>query len=284
MECENHPGNQATARCARCGRYLCADCVRQVEGRVFCESCVTAGSQAGEYVMVPPEDLQISRAFTFLTDDPRWWLKMLIGSLFMVASILVVPVFFVLGYQVAIIRAVAAGDDGGLPEWDDLGRKFKDGAALFLVWLLYSLPMLVVIALVVVLGVFVGSPTGGTGRAYAMGIAIVAFVIGWLLVIAYGLLLRLVSPGFAGIFAKTGRVRQALQVGTLTGLVRADFKAYLLVFLTTAFVTSTIAFLGVFACCLGAFVTAFYAAVVNAHLIGQLTRLNPIREDAHGSR
>ena len=234
-----------------------------------------------ENVLVRAEDLQISRALTFLLDDPRWWLKMLIGALFMLASILVVPYFFVLGYQIAIIRAVAAGNDAALPEWDDLGRKFKDGASVFLVGLVYGLPMYAALAAVVVLGIMVGTPSGGSGHGFVMGIAFLGFALGWLIVVVYALLLRLVSPAFNGIYARTGSIRQALQPGLVIGLVKADFKAYLLVLLMTAFVTSTIAFVGVFACCLGMLVTTFYAAVVNAHLIGQLTRLNPVGENVH---
>ena len=41
-----------------------------------------------------------------------------------------------------------------------------------------------------------------------------------------------------------------------------------------------LAFLGLVACCIGVFVTTFYALLVNAHLIGQLTRLNPVGGEA----
>lgn len=281
MECENHPGVQATSRCVRCGRYLCADCETRVDGRVFCQNCVMAGSPDSEYVLVSAEKVQISRAFTYLVDDPRWWLKMLIGALFMLASILVVPFFFILGYQVAIVRQVASGYDRGLPEWDDLGRKFKDGASVFLVGFVYALPVLFVLAAVVLLGVVVGNPSGGTAQGLVLGIAFLCFAIGWLVVVACALMLRLASPAIVGIFARTGSMRQALQAGAVIGLVRSDFKAYFLVFLMTAFVTSTIAFLGIFACCIGMLLTTFYAVVVNAHLIGQLTRLNPVGESTH---
>ncbi|MHB8897026.1 MAG: DUF4013 domain-containing protein [Candidatus Geothermincolia bacterium] len=281
MECENHPGVEATARCTRCGRYLCSSCVRRVDGRIYCDNCVASCPADDENVLVRVEDLQIARAFTFLVEDPRWWLKMLIGALFMLASVLVVPYFFVLGYQVALIRAVAAGQDGSLPEWDDLGLKFKDGASIFLIGLVYALPMLIVMAAVVVLGVLVGAPSNSTAHGLALGIAVIGFAVGWLLVVAYGLVLRLVSPAIIGIFARTGSIRDALQPGAVFGLVRCDVKAYLLVFLMTAFVTSTIAFLGVLACCIGLLVTTFYAVVVNGHLIGQLTRFNPVGENLH---
>jgi len=234
-----------------------------------------------EHVLVSAEDLQVSRAFTYLFDDPRWPIKVTIGALLTVASLLVVPFFFILGYQVAIVRSVAAGDDSVLPEWKGMGRKFADGASMFLITLVYSLPMLLVLGGVVVLGLLVGGNPDAVRHAFTTGIALIGFIVGWLVVVAYGLLLRLASPAIMGTFAKSGSIRQSLQVGVMAGLIKVDLKAYLLVLLLTVFVTSTIAFLGFFACCIGVFLTTFYAAVVNAHLIGQLTRLNPVCEGSN---
>ncbi len=277
MRCESHPDVQATARCTRCGRYLCGSCARRVDGKTCCANCLAASPATGESILVPAEDLHISRAFTFMFDDPRWWIKTIVGALFVLASVLVVPLFFLLGYQVAVIRAVASGRDTELPEWDDLAGKFKDGASLFLTGLVYAAPMLVIMGIVLTLGILVGRTSpGGTGNGFLVALAFIFFTAGWLLAIAYGFLLRLASPAFAGVFARTGSVRQALQPGVLIGLIRADLKAYLLVWLITTLVTSTIAFMGVFACCIGILATVFYATVVNAHLIGQLTRLNPL--------
>jgi hypothetical protein len=236
---------------------------------------MAVGPGGEEYALVRTEELQISRAFTFLIDDPRWWLKILIGALFVVASVLVVPYFFILGYQMAVIRAVAAGDDSVMPEWNDLGRKFKDGASLFLITFIYALPMLLVLALVVVLGILVGGgPTHSTVRGILLALAVIWFIIGWLFVTIYSLALRFASPAIYGTFANTASIRQTLQPGVVIGLVRADIKAYLLVFLMVL-ATGAIAFVGFFALCIGVFFTVFYASVVNAHLIGQLTRLNP---------
>jgi hypothetical protein len=103
---------------------------------------------------------------------------------------------------------------------------------------------------------------------------VIGFIIGWLAVVVYSLVLRFASPAIYGIFTNTGSIRQTLQPGVVIGLVRADIKAYFLVFLISVFVTSTVAFLGLFALCIGVFFTTFYSSVVTAHLIGQLTRLN----------
>jgi len=279
MECENHPGVEPVGRCVDCGRLLCASCVRDRGNKIYCAGCAPAAYEPA-HILVSREDLHISRAFTYFLEDKRWPQKAIIGVLFMLASLLIVPYFFVLGYQLAIVRSVAAGEDRVLPEWTDLGRMFKEGASLFLISLVYSIPLLIVVAVVSLLGIIVGEPGQGGLRGLLIGLAVAAFIVGWLVVVAYAAVLRLASPAIAGTYVRTGRISRTLQPGVIIGLIRADIKAYLLVFLMTAFVTSAISAIGLLACCIGVFVTSFYALLVNAHLIGQLTRLNPLRGDA----
>jgi hypothetical protein len=236
-------------------------------------------------LLVRAEDLDVSRAFIFFLDDAGWPLKVIVGTLMMVASLLVVPFFIVLGYQCELVRRVARGDDSAMPEWVDIGRKFKDGAAIVLINLVYGIPLIVTIVAVSLLGVLASGTGSAPGaRGVALGLVLLAFIIGWLVTILYGAMLGLASPALVGTYVRTGSIRQALQPGVIIGLIKADIKAYLVVFLLTAFVTSTIAFLGFFALCVGIFLTTFYAVLVNGHLIGQLARLSPVIEAPDATR
>jgi hypothetical protein len=42
MNCVNHPDAAVTAFCQNCGKGLCAQCTREVQGNVFCEPCLAA--------------------------------------------------------------------------------------------------------------------------------------------------------------------------------------------------------------------------------------------------
>jgi hypothetical protein len=42
MNCVNHPEAAVTAFCQNCGKGLCAQCTRDVQGNVFCEPCLVA--------------------------------------------------------------------------------------------------------------------------------------------------------------------------------------------------------------------------------------------------
>ena len=78
--------------------------------------------------------------------DPRWGVKLLIGSLLILASTVVplVPLFFVAGYSLRIIQRIIHGDGQPvLPEWDDWEWFFKHGFKLSEAGLFYALPGLV---------------------------------------------------------------------------------------------------------------------------------------------
>jgi len=50
MNCVNHPDAAVTAFCQNCGKGLCTQCARDVQGNVFCEPCLAArvtGAPAG---------------------------------------------------------------------------------------------------------------------------------------------------------------------------------------------------------------------------------------------
>lgn len=42
MNCINHPDVPVAAYCQNCGKALCQECVRSVEGVIYCESCLSA--------------------------------------------------------------------------------------------------------------------------------------------------------------------------------------------------------------------------------------------------
>jgi len=41
MDCKNHPGVAATARCAGCAEPFCSNCLVDIQGKTYCGSCKT---------------------------------------------------------------------------------------------------------------------------------------------------------------------------------------------------------------------------------------------------
>jgi hypothetical protein len=86
-------------------------------------------------------------AFKYPFSDPRWFQKLLVGALLILASMIIwlIPSIFVLGYLYRISRRIISGDgQATLPEWDDWGGLFKDGIKLFGIGFIYLLPAFIV--------------------------------------------------------------------------------------------------------------------------------------------
>ena len=57
-----------------------------------------------------------------------------------IASVLIIPVFLLIGYVFRIIKATLAGIDE-LPEFDEIGSMFVDGLKVFVVGIIYAIPV-----------------------------------------------------------------------------------------------------------------------------------------------
>ena len=47
MNCSNHPEVPSSAFCQYCGKPLCKDCIRNVGGSIFCETCLAERLRGG---------------------------------------------------------------------------------------------------------------------------------------------------------------------------------------------------------------------------------------------
>ena len=71
------------------------------------------------------------------------WGKVLILGIIMIASILIVPIFLLYGYIFRIIKATLAGIDE-LPDFDEIGEMFVDGIKVFVVAIIYAIPVVII--------------------------------------------------------------------------------------------------------------------------------------------
>ncbi|MGZ7068489.1 MAG: DUF4013 domain-containing protein [Methanobacterium sp.] len=75
------------------------------------------------------------------------WGKVLILGVIIIASILIVPIFLLYGYLFRIIKATLAGLDE-LPEFDEIGEMFIDGLKIFVVAIVYAIPVWIIAAII----------------------------------------------------------------------------------------------------------------------------------------
>lgn len=227
----------------------------------------------------PSGTLDFGRCFTFLTEDPAWLKKILIGGVFALLSAVLVGIPFVFGYVGRTLKNVAAGAALPLPEWEDLGDLFGEGLRLAVVYLLHVLGALAVVAALGCLALLPAMAAGGLGGGRDVSDAVGALSgLGLVAVYGVGLLLSLA----VGLYLPAALVRAALRGSIADGFawrenvafIRANLGNYLLslvVYLVAAFAAQ----FGALLCCVGLFPAAFWSYTVLAAALGQTIRLNP---------
>lgn len=86
------------------------------------------------------------------------WKKVIILGILVIASVLIIPIFLVYGYVFRIMKASIAGLNE-LPEFDELGEMFVDGLKIFVVALVYAIPIWIISAILgAIMGTGMGTP------------------------------------------------------------------------------------------------------------------------------
>lgn len=164
--------------------------------------------------------MDIGKAFGFVFEDEQWFSKILLG-----AALMLIPIFgqlAVVGYVIAVIRNVMAGNPRPLPDWSDLGRKFMDGLMVSLANLVYGIPIWIIICpiffvwLLTMLGPIIGgedSDMVGTLTTAFTGIAGILTAAGVCLASLFGILLMLLQPVLQIRYARSGQLGACFQVG-----------------------------------------------------------------------
>jgi hypothetical protein len=226
----------------------------------------------------PTGSVDFGRSFTFVTEDPEWVKKILIGGVFTLACALLVGVPFVLGYFSRTLRNVVAGAPRPMPEWDDLGGIFSEGLRLTAVYLLYSLAVVAVVAAlgcVVMLPVMAlsghrGDPSEALGLLGGLGIVGL-----YGLVMVASLALAVYLPAALARAALRGTVADGFAWRETLAFIKANLGNYLIslvIYLLASFLSQ----FGIILCCVGIFPAAFWAYMVLAVALGQTVRLSSV--------
>lgn len=229
----------------------------------------------------PAGTVDFGRCFTFVTEDPEWIKKVLIGGAFALLSAILIGIPFVLGYFGRTLRNVAAGAPRPLPEWDDLGGLFGEGLQLAAVYLLHVLGALAAVAALGCLALTPAMLAGGlrAGDLHGPSEAIGALS-GLALVAVYGfgmlvsLAVALYVPSALARAAMHGSIGEGFAWRQNVAFIRANLGNYLLslvIYLVAGFAAQ----FGALLCCVGLFPAAFWSYMVAAAALGGTIRLNP---------
>lgn len=214
--------------------------------------------------------MDFAKSFTYVFEDSDWVAKVVTGTLLMLGSFLIIPLFFTTGYCIELIQNIIRGEGTVLPKWDRWEEKFKKGWGVFLIGLTYALPIITVVGISIIILILAGVTISGNedlGAAWGVT-SIVAFVISMIIIVCYGLFITLIWPAVLIQYAATEEYASAFQFKELFTLIKKDIGSYILVILVPWGLSLVISIASQ-VCFLVAFATMFYVQLVMFHLYGQ---------------
>ena len=182
--------------------------------------------------------LDLKENIVFPFSDPEWALKLLKTS---IAYILLLPMPAVFGYQIAVIREAANGEDEALPEFsmENLGSLWVQGFKYMVVLtVLGAIPVCGVGGLSY--GAYMGLADNGDPLPYILG--------GILLFSLLMMVLAVVLPALLLRFAMTDSVASLFDVGSAIGDIKHGPGDYALIFIfpmIASIATSIVSFTGI---------------------------------------
>ncbi len=219
----------------------------------------------------PGTGVDFGRCLSFFFQDPDWIKKILLGSVFSMLSIFIVGAFFLAGYLLRLIRRAARGEERPLPEWDDLGGIFVDGALVVGAYLGCLGPLMV---LIVFFSIGMAALGGGEGGdQVALAVASVLFAIVWSLIF---LAVLFYFPAALTRLALERRFGAAFEIEENFSFIKRNAGNYVLALLTFL-LANFISQFGILLFCIGILPASFWASCVAAYALGEVAWRDPAR-------
>ncbi len=186
----------------------------------------------------------VGRAFSFMFEDKDWVVKILLGAVFNLLTLVLVGIPFLFGYLLELAKNSSEGKEIPLPEWDNLGDKFVRGLIYLVIVIIYSIPGIILSA-----------------------IPCVKYCFGPL----YFLALAFVLPYITVRYAQTGNFEEVFRFNQIFDFAKANVSNLIIVVLLTI-ALEIIATFGALALIVGIFFTMFWADLAIFYLYGQVYR------------
>jgi hypothetical protein len=223
-----------------------------------------------------PLPFDVTRAFTFVFEDPEWIPKVAVGTVFAFLSPFLIGAVLVVGYAMTLATRVRDNQLPILPEWDDFQGILLDGLRGTAVGLAHKLP-LILLGILVLLALVGGVYLVQEEQFLFLGIP--ALFGGFVVVVALAVAVIVYLPAAMVRLIQTGRVAAAFDVLANVDFIRQHLASYALGLLLIV-IASFVAQLGFFVFCIGIFPASFWAACVIGYVIGGLAKLDEGRSES----
>lgn len=227
-------------------------------------------------------DLKELLYFPFKDADSRKYF--LIGALISISAFIVpiLPYFLLTGYAVQIARQVFKGESLRMVAWEDWGGMFKDGAMVFGVRIIYSLPIMILILPMMIVSFvipFIASESDNPDALLAIFIGVIALTLCLVIPISIASALFIPAAEMHVIekneFAAGFRIREwwAIFRANMGGFIAA-FAIYYLISMALAIIIQILGATLILACLIPILLPAvtFYIVLIMYISIGQAYR------------
>jgi len=199
--------------------------------------------------------------FTFLVERPEGRSILLQGGLLYLLFFLIVPIFMIAGYPVALARALVRGTP--IPSVWNFSHAL-DGLKLGGVFLAYAAPFFLTFVLP-----FVASTVSDNGAMNALsgGTFFGVMALGQVYILA----ITALQPSFIAVLASSGKMSDCFRFHILKQVIGSFGWSYLAAF-GLIYAAGIIGMIGIVACIIGVFWTMFYVSTVQGHIGAQLAQ------------
>lgn len=165
--------------------------------------------------------MDLKRGLTFVTRDPEWLVKLLIGT---VISLIPIVNFIAIGYAMDVTRNVNNERETPLPEWNEFGSQFIRGLLAAIIQFIWSLPLLVLLCPLMIPIISAANSESGDPSG---GAALVAICVPILLLVGVVVLTPFIMAATTR-FAITNQFSEAMP-GPVIREVRSNFKPWYII-------------------------------------------------------
>ncbi|RMF51185.1 MAG: DUF4013 domain-containing protein, partial [Bacteroidetes bacterium] len=171
--------------------------------------------------------MNLTRAFSFVFDDPDWWKIILVIGL--LQFIPIIGQIALIGCLLQTARAVAQGNSQPLPRLNQLGTVLSEGIYGLLIAIVYYLPILAIVCILscILVAIIVASGNNDPQPGIFFGLLLCLNLILIPLILITQLLLIIGNSRYV----QTGSVEAALQVGEVFTLLRRNPAEWLILWL-----------------------------------------------------
>jgi len=188
--------------------------------------------------------INYTKAFSFMFEDKSWAVKILLGAIFNLLTLVLVGIPFILGYLLELAKNSSEGKEIPLPEWDNLGDKFTRGLVYLIIVIIYSIPGIILS--------FIPCIKNCLGPLYFLA-------------------MLFILPYITVKYAQTGSFEDVFRFKELFDFVKKNINNLLIVVLLTI-ALQIIATFGLLALVVGVFFTMFWASLAIYYLYGKVYR------------